>query len=75
MQLVKFRDLKRGEINIMATQTTNYVDCDGVNVPADWTVEELRWALARRKTRFPNEKAIIAVFAAKTREESKRRRK
>jgi hypothetical protein len=46
----------------MATETRDYVDCAGVNVPADWTVEELRWALKRRKRRFPNEKEIIAAF-------------
>jgi hypothetical protein len=57
----------------MTTQAITYIDCDGVNVPADWTVDELRWALARRKTRFPNEKRIIAVFTAKKNGESNKK--
>jgi hypothetical protein len=59
----------------MTTETIAYIDCDGVNVPDDWTVEELRWALAQRKTRFPNEEAIIAVFAAKKGESKQQKRR
>ena len=42
----------------------DYIECAGVRVPADWTVEELSKALAERKIRFnsKNETEIMAVF-------------
>ena len=39
-----------------------YIECDGVRVPSDWTVEQLREALAKRKIRFFNEQEVIGVF-------------
>jgi len=39
-----------------------YIECDGVRVPADWTPDDLRVALGKRKIRFKNEEEIMAVF-------------
>ena len=40
----------------------NYIECAGVRVPSDWSVEQLAEALAKRKIRFANEKEIMSVF-------------
>lgn len=40
----------------------DYIECDGVRVPSNWTIERLRNALAKRKIRFSNEQEIIGVF-------------
>ena len=39
-----------------------YIECAGVDVPANWTVNELREALAKRHIRFRQESDIIAMF-------------
>ena len=39
-----------------------YVICDGVSVPIDWTVEELREALGARKLKFHSEQEILYAF-------------
>ncbi len=39
-----------------------YIECAGVRVPKDWTVDQLREALAKRNIRFQHEDEIIAVF-------------
>lgn len=39
-----------------------YIECAGVRVPADCTVEELRIMLEKRNIRFNNEEEIMAVF-------------
>jgi len=40
----------------------DYIECAGVRVPADWTFQKLRDALAGRKIRFANEQEIANVF-------------
>jgi len=40
----------------------NYIECDGVRVPEDWTLTHLKRALAKRRIRFGNEREIMAVF-------------
>ncbi len=42
----------------------DYIECAGVRVPSDWTVSQLREALAQRKIRFQtmHEREIMAVF-------------
>lgn len=40
----------------------DYIVCDGVRVPADWTIGQLRDALAKRNIRFTNEEEIVRVF-------------
>lgn len=42
----------------------NYIECAGVRVPANWTVEQLREALTKRRMRFTtlHEKEIMEVF-------------
>lgn len=40
----------------------DYLECAGVRVPASWTVEQLRLALATRSIRFTNEEEIIRAF-------------
>ena len=42
----------------------NYIECAGVRVPSDWSIDQLREALAKRKIRFQmmHEKEIMAVF-------------
>ena len=42
----------------------NYIECAGVRVPADWTIDQLRKALAKRNIRFSNEQDAIAVYGA-----------
>ena len=44
----------------------NYIECAGVRVPSDWSVDQLREALVKRNIRFSrvNEKEIMAVFVA-----------
>ena len=44
--------------------TINYIECAGVRVPENWTVDALRRALAKRNIRFSNrnEEEIMAVF-------------
>jgi len=39
-----------------------YIECAGVRVPADWTPDDLRAALGKRKIRFNNGEEIMAVF-------------
>ena len=41
-----------------------YIECAGVRVPSDWSVDQLQEALAKRKIRFQkaHEKEIMAVF-------------
>lgn len=39
-----------------------YIECAGVRIPIDWTVDKLKVALAKRKIRFPNEADIITAF-------------
>jgi len=41
-----------------------YVECAGVRVPMDSTVEDLRDALGKRKVRFGNEKEILEAFGS-----------
>lgn len=40
----------------------DYIQCDGVRVPSDWSVDQLGEALAKRKIRFHNEREIMRVF-------------
>ena len=40
----------------------DYVECDGVRVPANWTIPELLAALEKRNVRFSNESDIQAAF-------------
>lgn len=40
----------------------NYIECAGVRVPANWTIDQLRDALAKRNIRFSNEQDAIAAF-------------
>jgi len=42
----------------------NYIECAGVRVPSDWSVKQLREALAKRNIRFieAHEREIMAVF-------------
>jgi len=40
----------------------DYIECAGVRVPVDWSMEQLRSALAKRKIRFANENEIMSVF-------------
>jgi len=42
----------------------DYIECAGVRVPEDWTIEQLRSALERRNIRFrkANEEEIMRVF-------------
>lgn len=39
-----------------------YIESAGVRVPANWTIDDLRTALGKRKIRFNNEEEIMAVF-------------
>jgi predicted nucleic acid-binding Zn-ribbon protein len=39
-----------------------YITSAGVRVPANWTVEDLGKALAKRKITFSNEREIMDVF-------------
>ena len=45
-------------------QDLAYIECAGVRVPGNWTIGQLREALAKRKIRFEqmHEAEIIAVF-------------
>jgi len=43
-------------------ETPKYIISAGVRVPANWTVEELGKALAKRKIAFTNEKEIMDAF-------------
>jgi len=43
-------------------ENQNYIECAGVRIPSDWSVEQLAQALERRKIRFRNEEEIMAVF-------------
>ena len=43
-------------------KTLDYIECAGVRVPADWSVEQLAEALIKRKIRFANEQEIMNVF-------------
>ena len=49
-------------IEVKENKDLNYIECAGVNVPARWTIDQLRDALAKRKIRFPNEEDAIFVF-------------
>jgi hypothetical protein len=42
---------------------SNYVVCDGLQVPFNWTVDALRKALAKRNITFPRDGDAIVVFA------------
>lgn len=44
------------------TMPSAYIECAGVRIPADWTLDNLRAALENRKIRFANEKEVMAVF-------------
>ncbi len=46
----------------MTTRMPDYVTVAGVRTPADWTIEELRSTLEKRKIRFGNEEEILAVY-------------
>ena len=46
----------------MATIDLNYIECAGVRVPSDWSVDQLREALSKRNIRFSNEEDIMVVF-------------
>ena len=48
----------------MSSTNLAYIECAGVRVPANWTVEQLRTALAKRSIRFAtkNEEEILRVF-------------
>lgn len=53
-----------------------YIDCAGVNVPDNLTLDELKQALAKRRKSLPNEEAVITAFnAIKNPKPLKRRRK
>ena len=40
----------------------NYIECAGVCVPSDWTIDQLRDALAKRNIRFLNERDAMVAF-------------
>ena len=40
----------------------NYIECMGVRVPADWSVEQVAASLVKRHIRFSNEAEIMRVF-------------
>lgn len=42
--------------------TLDYIECAGVKVPEDWSIEQLRSALGKRKIRFQSEGEILRVF-------------
>ena len=44
------------------TANLNYIKCAGVRVPSNWSLDQLREALAKRDIRFLNEDEITAVF-------------
>jgi len=43
-------------------ETLDYIECAGVRLPADWSVEQLTEALSKRKIRFANEQEIMNAF-------------
>ena len=49
---------------IRENKDLNYIECVGVRVPANWTIDQLRDALAKRNIRFSNEQDAIAVYGA-----------
>jgi len=44
------------------TETINYIECAEVRIPSNWSVDQLRVALGKRKIRFSNEKELMSVF-------------
>lgn len=56
-------------------KTLDYIECAGVRVPADWSVEQLAEALSKRKIRFANEQEIMNVFGNAIRKGKTRKRK
>jgi len=43
-------------------KTLDYIECAGIRVPFDWSVEQLAEALSKRKIRFENEQEIMNAF-------------
>ncbi|GAI83438.1 unnamed protein product [marine sediment metagenome] len=56
-------------------KTLDYIECAGVRVPADWSVEQLTEALSKRKIRFANEQEIMHIFTKAIHKGKTRKRK